>query len=85
MAPVRLEPATPRSRVKQSTTDPLRYIKMDEITAIFYFTSIERTADIWFRNICSSYNLSNLSLAAALTRPIMSNFNSRHSLYKTDK
>ena len=63
MAPVRLESATPQSRFKHSTTDPLRYIKLDEITAIFSFTSIERKVDIWFRNICNSYNLSNLSLA----------------------
>ena len=34
VAPVRLEPAAHRSRVKHSTTDPLSYVKLDEITAM---------------------------------------------------
>ena len=39
MAPVRLEPAAPRSRVKHSITEPLLFLnKENDITSIFWFS-----------------------------------------------
>ena len=54
MTPVRLEPATPRSRVKHSTTEPLRLkivvVSFEaKLTNYFYKTSVSAFA-MTFKN-----------------------------------